>query len=151
IAGMRKCLEVAEGEYVIPFDADDVLVRDALETLSEEIANSAGPSFLYSDEDMLVDDLPTAPYLRPDWDPVLNLCTSYAFHLCAFRRHDALELGVYTDSAVEWCHDWDTITRFADSGHGPVHVSEILYHWRTHRASSTNRPRPYEGSLESQR
>jgi hypothetical protein len=151
LAGMRMCLEAAESEYLIPFDADDVLVDDALETLSDEIARHERPAFLYSDEDMLVDDLPTTPYLRPDWDPVLNLCTSYAFHLCAFRRDRALELSVYTDSQVEWCHDWDTITRFADSGDRPVHISEVLYHWRTHRDSSTNRPRPYEGSLESQR
>jgi Glycosyl transferase family 2 len=151
LAGMRMCLEAAEGEYVIPFDADDVLVDDALETLTDEIAKHERPAFLYSDEDMLVDDVPTTPYLRPDWDPILNLCTSYAFHLCAFRRDRALELGVYRDSHLEWCHDWDTITRFADSGHRPVHVSEVLYHWRTHRGSSTNRPRPNEGSLQSQR
>jgi glycosyltransferase involved in cell wall biosynthesis len=151
LAGMRMCLEAATGEYVIPFDADDVLVDDALETLTDEIASHELPAFLYSDEDMLVDDVPTSPYLRPDWDPVLNLCTSYAFHLCAFRRERALELGVYTDSHLEWCHDWDTITRFADSGHRPVHISEMLYHWRTHRGSTTNRPRPNEGSLGSQR
>lgn len=150
VGGMRRCLEAATGDYVIPFDADDILVEDALETLWDEIARS-GASFLYSDEDMLVDDLPTSPYMRPDWDPVLNLCTSYAFHLCAFRRDRAFELGVYTDPRVEWCHDWDTITRFADAGHTPVHVPEVLYHWRTHRRSSTNRSRPYEGSLESQR
>jgi hypothetical protein len=151
ISGMRMCLEAAETEYVIPLDADDVLVDDALETLADEIARNDRPSFLYSDEDMLVDGVPTAPHLRPDWDPVLNLCTSYAFHLCAFRRDDALELGVYTDSKLNWCHDWDTITRFAEAGHEPVHVSEVLYHWRAHRRSSTNRARPYEGSLESQR
>jgi hypothetical protein len=151
IGGMRKCLEAAHGEYVIPLDADDVLVDDALETLADEIVNRGRPAFLYSDEDMLVDDQPTTPYLRPDWDPVLNLSTSYAFHLCAFRREDAVKLGVYTDSKVEWCHDWDTITRFADAGHEPIHLPEVLYHWRTHRRSSTNRRRPYEGSLESQR
>jgi hypothetical protein len=151
IGGMRLCLEAAGGDYVLPFDADDILVPDALETLADEIASHGRPAFLYSDEDMLVDDVPRAPYLRPDWDPVLNLCTSYAFHLCAFRRDEALKLGVYTDPGAEWCHDWDTISRFAEAGHKPLHVPEVLYHWRTHRSSSTHRARPAEGSLASQR
>lgn len=151
IGGMRVCLEAAGGEYVAPFDADDVLVPDALEVLADEITSHGRPRFLYSDEDILVDDVPRAPYLRPDWDPVLNLCTSYAFHLCAFHRDEALKLGVYTDPGAEWCHDWDTISRFAEVGHQPVHVSEVLYHWRTHRSSSTNRAQPVEDSLASQR
>jgi hypothetical protein len=151
IGGMRLCLEAASGEYVVPFDADDVLVRDALETLADEIASHGRPAFLYSDEDLLVDDVPCAPYLRPDWDPVLNICTSYAFHLCAFSREEALKLGAYTDCGAEWCHDWDTISRFAEGGHEPLHVPEVIYHWRSHRKSSTNRARPVEGSLASQR
>ncbi len=151
VGGMRICLDEARGQYVVPLDADDVLVPDALETLADEIASHGRPAFLYSDEDMLLDDVLHAPYLRPDWDPVLNLCTSYAFHLCAFRRDEARKLGVYSDPGAEWCHDWDTISRFATAGHEPLHVPQVLYHWRMHPSSSTNRARPVEGSLVSQR
>ena len=108
------------------------------------------PTLVYSDEDHLVRGVPKAPYFRPDWDPVLNLCTSYVFHVCAFRRDRALELDVFGDSAVEWCHDWDTICRFWQAGDGPEHVAEVLYHWRTHEESSTNRPDPERRSLDSQ-
>jgi hypothetical protein len=62
-----------------------------------------------------------------------------------------MRLGVYSDAEAEWCHDWDTISRFAHAGHEPLHLPEVLYHWRTHGTSSTNRPRPVEGSLASQR
>jgi hypothetical protein len=149
--GMRACLEGASGAYVVPVDSDDVVVEDALSLLARAIAENDSPPFVYTDEDHLRDGRPQSPYFRPDWDPVLNLSTSYVFHLCAFRRHDALELGVYTDASATWCHDWDTIHRFHGAGLEPFHVREVAYHWRSHAVSSTNRARPEGGSLDSQR
>ncbi|MBI2311650.1 MAG: glycosyltransferase [Betaproteobacteria bacterium] len=149
--GMRFCLEAATGDYAVPVDADDLLTPDALQVFDSAIASHGGPALLYSDEDILVGGVPSVPYWRPDWDPVLNLASSYIWHLCAFRREEALARGVYSDSGCNWCHDWDTITRFANAGHAPVHVPEILYHWRHHAASSTNRASPEKGSLDSTR
>jgi hypothetical protein len=151
LGGMRHCLEIAGGEYVVPVDSDDTIEPDAISLLTHAIYEHRLPPFVYTDEDVLANGRPQAPYLRPDWDPVLNLCTSYVFHLCAFRRAEALELGVYTDAAATWCHDWDTVHRFHAAGLEPVHVCEVAYHWRSHPASSTNRTRPEGGSLESQR
>lgn len=151
LGGMRRCLEIAGGEYVVPVDSDDTIEPDALSLLTYAIAEHRRPPFVYTDEDVLADGRPQTPYLRPDWDPVLNLCTSYVFHLCAFRRVEALELGAYTDAAATWCHDWDTVHRFHAAGLEPVHVREVAYHWRSHPASSTNRARPERGSLKSQR
>jgi GT2 family glycosyltransferase len=151
VNGLRRCLEHATREYVVPFDADDALVPDCLETLHETVEEHSAPAFLYSDEDTLADGRPQTPYLRPDWDPILNLCTSYVFHVIAFRRELALTLGVYSDERMNWCQDWDTVCRFAAAGHIPVHVRDVLYHWRLHSASSTNRPDPHSGSLKSQR
>lgn len=149
--GMRRCLDSASGEYVVPLDSDDVLLPDALALLERAIADHSSPGLVYTDEDVLEDGRPRSPYLRPDWDPVLNLCTSYVFHLCAFRRDDALRLGVYTDDEARWCHDWDTVHRFDADGASIAHVSEVAYHWRSHPRSSTHRPTPESGSLVSQR
>lgn len=151
IGGVRYCLEAAQGEYVIPLDADDLLLPDALQVLEQAIVDRDSPAFLYSDEDFLVHGEPRSPYLRPDWDPVLNLTSSYIWHACAFRKDIAQELDVYTDADSNWCHDWDTVFRFANAGHVPVHVPEVLYHWRTHDNSSTNTADPNRGSLASQR
>ncbi len=149
--GMRRCLEAASGDYVVPMDSDDVLLPDALALLEQAIIDHASPGLVYTDEDVLQDGRPQSPYLRPDWDPVLNLCTSYIFHLCAFRRDDALRLGVYADDCAQWCHDWDTVHRFHADGATIVHVPEVAYHWRAHPRSSTHRDSPEEGSLQSQR
>lgn len=149
IRGMRRCLEVARGDYVIPFDADDLLTRDALQ-LVDHGAHAAGrPAFLYSDEDALIAGKPRHPYLRPDWDPVLNWASSYVWHLCAFDRLAALELGVFSDAGSEFCQDWDTVVRFANAGHKPHHVPEVLYHWRQHDASSSNRAAAVDADTRS--
>ena len=151
IGGMRVCLDVATGEYVIPLDADDLLFPDALQVFAQAIADYDAPAFLYSDEDHFADGRPFAPFQRPAWDPVLNQAGSYIWHLCAFDRLAALDLGVYSDTGSNYCHDWDSVFRFSRGGHSPQHVAEILYHWRTHATSHTNRRQPHPGSVQSQR
>ena len=151
IRAARKCLEASRGEYIVPLDGDDLMVADALAVLAQGIADAGQPEFVYSDEDVITDEQPKWPYLRPDWDPVLNLASSYAWHAMAFRRETALQIGVYADAGAEYCQDWDTISRFADAGYQPVHLREVLYHWRAHSNSSTNQADPNKGSLASQR
>jgi hypothetical protein len=151
MGGMQLCLAEADTDYVVPMDADDLLTSDALQVLSAEIDRLGAPAFLYSDEDLLIDGQPQAPYLRPDWDPVLNLVSSYIWHLCCLRRDAALEAGLYTDAGATWCHDWDTAFRLSRR-ELPAHVPEVLYHWRQHPASSTNTSDgPNEGSRQSTR
>jgi hypothetical protein len=152
--GTRYCIERATGDYVIPVDADDLLTPDALARVAAAIQRTTGARYFYSDEDALVSGVPCEPYWRPDWDPVLNWTSSYIWHLCVLHRATALGLGVYTDRGSDFCHDWDTAFRFWNAGHAPVHIPEILYHWRQHDASTTNRPEAGDtsgGSLASTR
>jgi Glycosyl transferase family 2 len=149
--GLRLCLEAAHDDYAMPLDADDLLTMDAVQVIGAAIHASGGHPFLYGDEDALVDGRPQNPYFRPAWDPLLNLSSSYVWHPSVFQRELALKLGVFTDSESEFCQDWDTVFRFVHAGIEPAHMSEILYHWRAHPASSTNRPDRAEGSMRSQR
>jgi glycosyltransferase involved in cell wall biosynthesis len=149
IDGMRTCLERATGDFVVPVDGDDVLTVDALQQLCAAIAAPDGPSFVFSDEDMLGDTGLCEPNRRARFDPILNAEDSYVWHLCAFRRERALELGVYTDGRAEFCHDWDTVTRFARAGETIGHAPAVIYHWRVHTASSSNSGVVNTGSLNS--
>ncbi len=136
LGGIATCLQRATGRYVLPLDSDDLLTPDALQVLSAVIDQLGEPPLLYSDEDKVRDDeRPTEAYLKSDWDPVLFWNSCYIAHLCAIRRDQALELGVYGDGSAKGCHDWDTFFRFLRAGHTPVHVPEVLYSWRIHPAS----------------
>ncbi len=151
IGGLRHCLETATGAFVLPVDADDLLEPDLVQVLGAVLARHPEAHLVYADEDLLDERGPHTPYRRPDWDPVLNVCSSYIWHPLALRRDTALGLGIYSDAASNYCHDWDSVMRFTAAGHSPVHVPEVLYHWRTHAASHTNTASPDAGSLRSQR
>jgi hypothetical protein len=151
VGALRRGLDLARSEYVLPVDADDELTPDALQVLANQIDQLDHPDLVYSDEDALVNGVPAAPYLRAPFDPILNLESSYIWHLFAIRRETALGLGVYTDSRMDFCQDWDTVTRVANAGGRIEHVPEVLYHWRHHALSSTNKPSGDPRSLVSVR
>jgi O-antigen biosynthesis protein len=146
---MLACLEQCSGDYVVPVDADDLLTPDALAILTSVAASEGLPDLVHSDEDVLDGDRFRDPFLRPDWDPVLHLASSYVWHALCVKRTTALELGLYTDPSYEWCHDWDTVERIRRAGGTIVHVPEVLYHWRRHSGSSTNTDRPESAQQDS--
>ncbi|MET4186694.1 glycosyltransferase involved in cell wall biosynthesis [Bradyrhizobium sp. JR7.2] len=151
MGAMRRGLDKAQGDYIVPVDADDLLTVDAIQILTSSIARLDQPDMIYSDEDALVEGKPVSPYLRAAFDPVLNLESSYIWHLCAINRQRALSLGLYTDPGATWCHDWDSVTRIAKGGGRIEHVPEVLYHWRQHAASTTHKPEGDERSIASVR
>jgi O-antigen biosynthesis protein len=151
MGAMRRGLDAATSDYIVPVDADDVLTADAFQIISHFISKLEKPDLLFSDEDLLIDDTPSTPYLRAEYDPILNLDSSYVWHLCAIKRTTAIALGIYTDLGATWCHDWDTIMRFANANARIAHIPEVLYHWRQHQGSTTNNSHGDDRSLQSVR
>jgi glycosyltransferase involved in cell wall biosynthesis len=151
VASLRLGLEAAQGEYVVPVDADDLITPDAVQILAHEINRLGRPDLVYTDEDLLVENKPASPYLRAAFDPVLSLDNSTIWHLCAMKRDAALAANVYGDAAANWCQDWDAVSRIFDSGGRIAHVPEMLYHWRQHAGSTTNNAQGDPRSLDSVR
>ena len=148
---MQSCLGVCSGDYVVPVDADDLLTPDALAILTSVAASRGMPDLIHSDEDVLDGERFRDPFLRPDWDPALHAAGSYVWHALCIKRSTAIEVGLYSDPAFEWCHDWDTVERIRRISGRIVHVAEVLYHWRRHSGSSTNTERPEAAQQDSVR
>jgi len=151
IGGMRLCLEEARARYCVPLDADDLVTTDALQMVMATFSGADNVSFLFSDEDILFEGNLQSPIRRTPFDPILNDADSTIWHLCAFARERALQLGVYSDSGAEFCHDWDTVHRFSQAGETLVHIPHVLYHWRHHARSTSHSGTLNEGSLNSVR
>lgn len=137
IGAMRHCLDRARGHFVVPIDADDFLAPRALECLGNMLSGHCG-QYAYSDEYVYAGPFKQTCFARPDWDPVLGVASSYIWHLTAFDRKKALDLGVYSCRQSEYCHDWDTLLRFHRSGAEILHCRKPLYYWRQHEDSTTN-------------
>lgn len=136
--GLRRCLEEASGQYVLPVDADDLLYPDALRIVASVVADAGYPPLLYTDEDKVIGSRVYQPYFKPDWDPVLLLNSAYIAHLGVIDREKALALGAYSDSATEGSPDWDLFVRFLIAGHPAVHIPEVVYSWRVHAHSTAD-------------
>ena len=149
IGAMKIALKVAQGDYVVPIDADDLLTYDALHILIASIDRMRFPDLLYSDEDLLINGKSANPYLRSSFDRVLNFDSSYIWHLCAIKRATAVKLDIYSDKGATWCHDWNTVIQLVNAGGSIEHVPEILYHWRQHSGSTTNNEKGNPDSLKS--
>jgi glycosyltransferase involved in cell wall biosynthesis len=145
IGGMRWCLEQAAHRYIVPVDSDDIIAPHGLRALSAALEQHGMPALLYTDEDKIDGVERRDLYRKTDWDPVLFQHSCYIAHLTALDRSLALELGCYSDTAVEGSHDWDSFTRFALAGHKPAHVPCAIYTWRMHAASTSTdfRSKPY--------
>jgi hypothetical protein len=140
---MRHVLEAAQKQYVASLDGDDVLAPHALAALASAIGDAPSPpAMLYTDEDIVIGEHIQLPYRRPSWDPVLDLENSWIWHLVAMDRIKALEVGVYSDRGAEYCHDWDSVDRFAAAGYEPRHLADVAYHWRHHEKSTSNADGP---------
>ena len=136
IGGTRFCLERAKNRYILPVDHDDYLYPDCTRIVTSVIQRHHCPALLYSDEDKLIGTRFSAPYCKPDWDPVLFTNSCYIAHLCVIDREKALDLGAYSDPRSDGSPDWDTFVRFVGAGIEPIHIPEILYSWRVHNAST---------------
>jgi glycosyltransferase involved in cell wall biosynthesis len=138
VRGLRQCLELAQGRYILPVDADDYLVKDALRVAASFLRQHNYPALVYTDEDKLTGGRFHQPYFKPDWDPVLFLNSAYIAHLIIVDRESAVSLGAYSDPATEGSADWDLFVRFVTAGFVPVHLPEVLYSWRIHARSTAD-------------
>jgi glycosyltransferase involved in cell wall biosynthesis len=136
--GMKFVFDNSNGRYVLPVDSDDVITPDALSILRKKIISTDYQPLYYSDEDKLFEGSRVAPFLKPDWDPVMFLNCCYVAHLCAIEKVTADRLAVYSDPNSDGCHDYDTFYRFIRDGIVPIHVPEILYSWRIHSESTAS-------------
>jgi hypothetical protein len=149
--GTRMCLENASADFLMVLDADDLLVAEAVETVSQAIQANPTSEIFYTDEDLLIGGKPIHPFYRSDYDPVHLRAHSFIWHAIVFRRMRALELGVFTSAETEYAQDWDNLLRFELAGFHPLHIPKVIYHWRQHQSSLSNSGSTFQGSLDSVR
>ncbi len=133
---MAYCLNRAKSEFVCSLDADDLLEPDVIKCVQDCIAEHS-PDMIFTDEDHIIDGKLQAPFRRGGFDPILNAIDSYIFHFVIYKREMAVALNLYNSAGAEYCHDWDSITKFYKSGAKLYHIPSVLYHWRMHTVSTS--------------
>lgn len=136
----NRAFEMAEGEYVALLDHDDLLAPDALFEVACAIERSH-PDIIYSDEDKVSGENleHTQPHFKPDFNIDLLRANNYICHLLVIRKTLIDKVGGFREG-FDGAQDHDFIFRCSDNADIIVHIPRILYHWRTHQASTADNP-----------
>ncbi len=136
----NRAFEMANGQYVALLDHDDVLAPDALFEVACAIEKSH-PDIIYSDEDKVTGNEKehTQPHFKPDFNIDLLRANNYICHLLVIKKALIDKVGGFREG-FDGAQDHDFIFRCSDNANCIVHIPRILYHWRTHQASTADNP-----------
>lgn len=137
----NKALSIASGEYVALLDHDDLLSPNALYEIVKVINNKEDADVIYTDEDKVTADLKEhfQPHFKPDFSEDLLRSNNYICHFFVAKREIVNEVGGFHPE-FNGAQDYDLIFRCTEKARGIYHVPKILYHWRTHKASTADNP-----------
>ncbi|HUN23171.1 MAG TPA: glycosyltransferase [Anaerolineales bacterium] len=139
-ASSADALALANGEFVLLLDHDDLLAPHALHSLAQAIAEHPTADYLYTDEDKLtLAGERFAPFFKPDWSPDLLMAQNYLTHLSCIRRELLHTVGGFR-AGFDGSQDYDLLLRVTEQARHIVHVPHILYHWRISTASTALAP-----------
>ena len=134
--------EKAKGEFVALFDHDDLLTPDALFEYVKAVNENPDVQFLYCDEDKVTEDSEYYffPNFKPDFNFDMLMSNNYICHFLVVRRELAAKAGQWRKE-YDGAQDFDFILRLLDHVNSDekgviVHIPKILYHWRSHAAST---------------
>ncbi len=134
----NHALALAQGQYCLFLDHDDLLSRHAIFELVNAFTKQPQLKLVYSDEDK-IDETGnrSQPHFKPDWNPDLLLAQNYICHLVAVET-DLLRVAGGCREGFEGAQDHDLLLRLTQriTDQQVHHIPKILYHWRTAEGST---------------
>lgn len=152
VPNTNRAIEAASGEYIAFADHDDVLAPDALYEVVKAVNEKGCPEVIYSDEDKINEagNKYFEPHMKPDFNPDLLRTVNYICHLCVVKR-ELLDRTGYLDEKYEGAQDYDLILRATENTKRIYHIPKVLYHWRSHAASTAENPESKKYAFEAGR
>lgn len=137
----NRAFSMAKGEFMGLLDHDDLLAPNALYEIVQALQGHPQADALYTDEDKVTTELDEhfQPHLKPDFNLDLLRSNNYICHFFVVRRSIVEKAGGFRKE-FDGAQDYDFIFRCTENAREVLHVPEILYHWRTHKASTADNP-----------
>lgn len=137
----NRAFAMAKGEFVGLLDHDDLLAPNALYEIVKILQDHSQADALYTDEDKVTTELDEhfQPHLKPDFNLDLLRSNNYICHFFVVRKSIVEKAGGFRKE-FDGAQDYDFIFRCTENAREVLHVPEILYHWRTHKASTADNP-----------
>lgn len=140
-ANTNAVIEKAGGDFICFLDHDDMLDQSALYHMALLAEEDPAAEVIYTDEDKISEDGKEHfdPHLKPDFNPDLLCSNNYICHFLAVKRELLDRTGLLREE-FDGAQDHDLILRCTEQAKKVGHIPEILYHWRTHPASTSDNP-----------
>lgn len=137
----NAALKLAEGDYIVLADHDDIVPANALYEFAAAVNKDRTVDVLYSDEDKVSMDGKKyfEPHFKPDFNLDLLCSVNYICHLFAAKK-ELIDRAGWFDSAYDGAQDHDFILRCTEMAQNVCHIPKILYHWRCHMDSTAANP-----------
>ena len=143
----NAALAMAQGDYIVLLDHDDVLPEEALYECARclnKTADEGKPAdIIYSDEDKLVckkgKQFYQDPHFKPDFNPDLLRSMNYISHLFVVKAEIAKQAGGFRKE-FDGAQDYDFIFRCTELAGQISHIPKVLYHWRASDQSTAEDP-----------
>lgn len=137
----NRAFAMAKGEFVGLLDHDDLLAPNALYEIVKILQDHPQADALYTDEDKVTTELDEhfQPHLKSDFNLDLLRSNNYICHFFVVRKSIVEKTGGFRKE-FDGAQDYDFIFRCTENAGEVLHVPEILYHWRTHKASTADNP-----------
>ena len=137
----NAALRMAQGDYIVLVDHDDIVPPEALYEFAVAIDEDASIDMIYSDEDKISMDGKKyfEPHFKSDFNIDLLCSVNYICHLFAAKR-DVVERAGEFNNEYDGAQDLDFILRCSEQAGHIHHVPKILYHWRCHLNSTAANP-----------
>ena len=132
---------MASGDFVGLLDHDDLLAPNALYEIAAALERDEMTDAVYTDEDKVTAELDEhfQPHFKPDFNLDLLRSNNYICHFFVVRKKLVEQAGGFRRE-FDGAQDYDFIFRCVEKARKVAHVPEILYHWRTHKASTADNP-----------
>ena len=127
-AARNKLINMAKGEYILPFDADDILDETYIEKFVRALDDNPEYSVVYCD----VKYFQAENYdIYCNFDEEKILYFNCLISSSMFRKKHFEEIGGYK----KWlndigCEDWELWITFFEKGFKFYKINEVLYHYR---------------------
>ena len=137
----NEALKMATGEFIGLFDHDDVLELSLLFHVMKVLEQHPKADIIYTDEDKMDGETNTffGPNFKPEFDLELFCTNNYICHFFVVRRNIANRIGGFRKE-YDGAQDYDFIFRCVEATMEIYHIPRVLYHWRTHAASTAAAP-----------
>lgn len=138
----NQAIAMASGDFIMLSDHDDVLELNAVYEIIKAInTDPKKVDIVYTDEDKVTMD--GKQYFEPNFKPEFNLdffrSSNYICHIFVVRKSVLEQAGLF-QSEYDGAQDFDLILRCTEKANIIKHVPKVLYHWRSHPASTAENP-----------